>query len=138
MASPDDGRHSGGNISSAKKLCAMKPVPALWYPAGSISRKLEISLRRLRLSHTTFTCAYLLTEQPQLLCRFCEALTVQHVLLECTFHVPLRESLHFPTTTPGCTFTRQFFGPYKRFWKTFAYLPNISIVPPAVVAVLDM
>ncbi len=86
------------NTPTTNKLRQIKTNTEKWAPAHPINRKLETSIRRLRLGHTFFTHSYLLTRNPRPLCQSCRtALSVKHLLCECTQFTSLRHSLCMST-----------------------------------------
>ena len=58
-----------------------------------LPRRDEITIHRLRVGHTHLTHSYLLHKEDPPECEFCHLpLTVEHILISCTKHDPVRKS----------------------------------------------
>ncbi len=120
-------------ISPANKLRAIKEDTRKWLPS-SISRREEVSLRRLRLGHTSPTHSFLLKKEPRPSCPKCNApFTVSHILVECPNLAIYRSQLNLPgnvadllDTTPAAT------AKVLQFIRLVQLTPEIKHLRPAL------
>ena len=102
---------------TTNKLFLIKPDVQPWHSSSQKTRRAEILLTRLRISHTSLTHSYLLERKPPPQCPFCNSdiLTVSHILLQCNKLQQQRLKMHLPSsltnllsdTTPPYSSNRQ-------------------------------
>ena len=66
------------------KLFQIQPTMGEWRPAFKASRREQVVISRLRISHTNTCHAFILKQEPQPQCLTCQTTcTVKHILIEC-------------------------------------------------------
>ena len=83
---------------SSNHLRKIKPSISKWKSSCLKSRKKEIVLTRLRISHTNLTHSYLICGQDPPSCPLCRNphLSIDHILTSCPKLTPLYQRLHLP------------------------------------------
>jgi len=73
------------NSCTGNKLQAIRPIVGGHQQKSPLPRRDEVIINRLRIGHTRCTQSYLLSGADQPECMTCQyALTVKHILIECT------------------------------------------------------
>ena len=87
------------NIETTNKLRSIRDSVAPWTTSKNSSRRLEVSLCRLRIGHTLLTHGYLFNRLPPPLCSVCSVpLTVEHLLVHCPNYTKARQLSQIPNT----------------------------------------
>ena len=73
------------------KLFQIQPTLGMWRPALRKSRREQVVIYRLRISHTMLTRSFILKQEPQPQCLTCQTTcTVKHIFIECRSFVVIR------------------------------------------------
>ncbi|KAE9527597.1 hypothetical protein AGLY_012877 [Aphis glycines] len=81
------------SIPSTNKLKNVKK----WNTPSNFNRCQDIEITRTRIGHSFFTHSYLISKEPQPICDACHiALTIKHIVEECTQYSSIRTDLNIP------------------------------------------
>jgi len=85
----------------SNKLHSVKPTLG-YLNLSQLSHRDAVTLRKLRIGHTRFSRSYLVNQEDQPRCTFCDcALTVVHMLLECPHYSIVRQRYFSITSLKG-------------------------------------
>ena len=92
------GKIKGRTLREMRKLRALKNSVRIWNSSYQKSRRMKVSLCRLRIGHSRLTHRYLMEHRPMPYCNDCLVpLTVMHVIAECPNYAADRRNC-FPDT----------------------------------------
>ncbi|KAF0753485.1 Uncharacterized protein FWK35_00025896, partial [Aphis craccivora] len=86
------------SIPSTNKLKSVKKKTIKKWNTPNFNRRQDIAITRTIIGHSFLTHSYLINKEPQPICDTCHtALTIKHILEECTQYSPTRTDLKIPS-----------------------------------------
>lgn len=86
-------------IPLSNKLKNIKKTIKKWNTPTNFNRRHDIAITRTRIGHSFLTHSYLISKEPQPICESCHtALTIKHIMEECSQYSQFRTDLNMPPT----------------------------------------